>query len=324
MNGCWVSPDIRDSIVSAIEKLQTKTGVKKTKLLKAIRLQPGKFYNWKRRFGLPNNHNGKIPRDFWLEPWEKKAIIKYKKDYPEEGYKRLTYMMMDHDIVAVSPSTTYRILKEADLLNKWNNKSLGSKRKGFTQPIGPHEHWHVDISYINFFGSYLFLITVLDGYSRYVVHHELRMQMCEYDVTLTIQRALDKYPDTAPRIISDNGGQFRAKEFKIFISNANLEHVRTSVNHPQSNGKLEAWHKTVKSECIRRQSMLSIDDARNKIFQWVDEYNNTRLHSGINYVAPVDRLTGRDSEIFKERDLKLELARKRRKQNNKQSNLKAA
>ncbi len=258
-------------------------------------------------------HNGNIPRDFWLQPWEVQAIIDYKKNHFDVGYRRLTYMMLDEDIVAVSPATTYRYLNLNGLTNRWNTKTTGSKKIGFDQPTSPHEHWHVDISYISFKGTFLFLISVLDGYSRYIVHHELRLNMQEYDVEIVVQRALEKYPGNKPRIISDNGPQFISGDFKSFLKEANLTHVRTSAYYPQSNGKIEAYHKTVKNECIRRSSLITLEDARHQVSHYIENYNTNRLHSGIGYITPLDKLNGRAKDIFKERDRKLEAARNRRK-----------
>jgi transposase InsO family protein len=282
--------------------------------LHVLGLSPSKFYDWQKRLGKPNRHNGKVPRDFWLETWETEAIINFKSDHPDEGYRRLTYMMLDRDIVAVSPSTTYRVLKAANLLNKWNTKAL-TKNTGFNQPEKPHQHWHTDISYVNFLGTYLFLISVLDGYSRFNLYHELRRHMTEYDVQMVIQTARDLYPAENPNLITDNGSQFLAKDFKEFIRENTLKHIRTSVRYPQSNGKIESFHKSIKKECIRRQSFLSIEDARNRVAEWIDEYNFNRLHSAIGYVTPNDMMLGRAASIFKERDRKLQEARERRKAN---------
>jgi len=298
-----------------MERLHNKTNVPIGKMLKAIGLSWARYGDWKRRFGLPNQHNGKMPRDFWLEPWEVQAIVDFKRAHPEVGYRMLTYMMMDADVVAVSPATTYRILRLHGLTHRWNTKTSGSRKKGFEQPQRPHEHWHVDISYVHFGSTFLFLITVLDGFSRFVVHQELRTNMEEYDVEIVIQRALEEYPGETPRIITDNGSQFISRDFKIFLKSNNLKHVRTSVNYPQSNGKIEAWHKTAKRECIRIRSFLTLEDARQIMDDYVYEYNYSRLHSGIGYITPYDKLTGRADEIFKERDRKLQTARKRRREN---------
>ena len=86
-----------------------------------------------------------MPRDYWLEDWEKERIIDFYTRNPLEGYRRLTFMMQDQDYVAVSPSSTYRVLKGAGLLDRWNRKPT-KKGTGFVQPEYVHEHWHVDIT----------------------------------------------------------------------------------------------------------------------------------------------------------------------------------
>jgi hypothetical protein len=104
----------------------------------------GKFYGWRERYGKVNEHNGWVPRDFWLEEWEKRAIIAFHLKNPLEGYRRLTFMMLDADIVAVSPATVWRVL---------------------SRPPQPHQHWHIDVSYLNVCATFYYLCSVLDGYS---------------------------------------------------------------------------------------------------------------------------------------------------------------
>ena len=219
--------------------------------------------------------------------------------------------MLDEDIVAVSPSTTYRVLKEADLLNRWLPTGKVKKR-GFDQPQKIHQHWHTDISYVNILGTFCFLISVLEGYSRYILHHELRTSMTESDVEITIQRAKEKYPNVYPRIISDNGPQFISKEFKEFIRGCRFDHVFTSPNHPQSNGKLERFHRTIKTEEIRKNSYLSLEDARKQIEKYIIYYNTIRLHSAIYYLTPEEVLLGRMELRLKQRQEKLDKAKQNR------------
>jgi len=221
-------------------------------------------------------------------------------------------MMLDRDLVAVSPSSVWRVLSKAGLLEKWNKKP-SKKGTGFVQPLRPHENWHVDIAYLNICGTFFYLCSLLDGCSRVIVHWEIREQMTETDVEIIIQKAKEKFPEARPRIISDNGPQFIAKDFKEFIRISGMTHVRTSPYYPQSNGKLERFHKTLKGECIRPKTPLSLDDARRIVAEYIEYYNTVRLHSAIGYIAPADKLEGRDKEIFKERDRKLEAAREQRK-----------
>lgn len=270
-----------------------------------------KFYSWRERYGRVNEHNGWIPRDFWLEEWEKQAIVDFHLKNPLEGYRRLTFMMLDADVVAVSPSSVWRVLGQAGLLKKWNGKE-SRKGTGFEQPLKPQQHWHIDVSYINICGTFYYLCSVLDGFSRFIVHWDLRESMTEADIEIILQSAKEKYPEAKPRIISDNGPQFIARDFKEFIRISGMTHVRTSPYYPQSNGKLERWHQSIKRECIRPGTPLSPEDARRLIASWVDHYNTVRLHSAIGFVTPGDMLAGRQAEIHAARDRKLEEARRQR------------
>ena len=135
--------------------------------------------------------------------------------------------------------------------------------------------------------------------------------MRETDVEMVLQRAKEKYPEARARIISDNGPQFIAKDFKEFIRVSGMTHVRTSPYYPQSNGKLERWHKTLKRECVRPGSPLSLQQARELVEKYVHHYNENRLHSAIGYVTPRDKFEGREKKIFQQRDKKLEVARER-------------
>lgn len=271
----------------------------------------GTFYNWKQRYGKVNEHNGWIPRDHWLLPMEKDAILRFHFEHPIEGYRRLAYMMLDADIVAASASSVYRVLKAAGVLDRHNRKP-SRKGKGFNQPSGPHHHWHIDIAYLNIGGTFYYMCSVLDGYSRYIVHWEIRETMTERDVETILQRAREAFPGQTPRIISDNGPQFIAKDFKEFIRVCGMTHVRTSPYYPQSNGKLERYHRTIKGDCIRPGTPLTLEDARRLVGGYVEQYNEVRLHSALGYIAPADKLYGREAEIFAIRDAKLQEARQRR------------
>lgn len=271
----------------------------------------GKFFAWRQRYGKANEHNAWVPRDFWIDEHERQAILDFHQRHPLEGYRRLTFMMLDADVVAVSPATVYRVLSKAGRLDRWPKRTT-SKGKGFVQPLRPHEHWHVDIAYLNLAGTFYYLCSVLDGASRAILHWEIRESMCEADVECVLQRAHELYPDEHPRVISDNGPQFIAKDFKEFIRLAGLTHVRISPYYPQSNGKIERWHKTMKSDALRPQQPTSLAEARAVVGRFVEHYNAVRLHSALGYIAPSDFLAGRAPTIWAARDRKLEVARQQR------------
>ncbi|MGF1580476.1 MAG: transposase [Gemmataceae bacterium] len=202
-------------------------------------------------------------------------------------------MMLDADVVAVSPSSVYRVLKGAGLLDRHNTKPT-KKGTGFVPPQKAHDHWHVDVAYLNIAGTFYYLCSILDGYSRYIVHWEIRETMTETDVETILQRARERFPGVKPRIISDNGPQFVAKDFKEDIRICGMTHVRTSPYYPQSNGKIERFHRTIKGEAIRPGTPLSLEDAQRIVSGYVTHYNEVRLHSAIGYISPKDKLEGRE------------------------------
>jgi len=282
-----------------------------TTMLTWLELSTGKYYDWQRRQYMANHHNGIIPKSHWILPCEREAIISYRYQHMEEGYRRLSYMMLDEDIVAVSPSTVYRILKDAGLLaTRWRyEKTRGS---GFHQPTRPHQHWHLDITYINFRGTFVYLASLIDGYTRYAVHYELKTSMDALDIEIMMDRARLKYPEANPILITDNGPHFIAKELKIYLNDMGITHRKTRYYYPQSNGKVERFYQTCKNEFVRRSSFLSLDDLQKQLAIYIENYNNKRLHSSLGYITPLNMLMGLQEQIFKERRQKLERARQER------------
>ena len=214
----------------------TRVGVAATQLLTWLGIPSSKYYDWCLRYGQPNAHNAQVPRGSWLLATERQAILDFQNEHPDEGYRRLCFMMLDADVVAVSPSSVYRVLKGAGIISSQGH-APSSKGQGFEQPDRPHQHWHIDVSYLNIRGTFYYLCTILDGYSRTIVHWEIREAMTEADIETILQRGREAFPGVTPRIISDNGPQFVARDFKEFVRLCGMTHVRTSPYYPQSNGK---------------------------------------------------------------------------------------
>ncbi len=270
-------------MVDFVKYWSARTEIPVRHILRWLGLGTSKFHDWKDRYGKANEHNRLVPRDWWLEDWEKQAILDFHDRHPLEGYRRLTFMMLDADVVAVSPATVYRVLKNAGRLDnrRWAPSKKGT---GFVQPLKAHGHWHVDVSYINLGGTFYYLCSVLDGYSRFLVHWELRAQMTEQDVETIIQRALDQHQGhVRPRIISDNGppSQPPTGWLARLSHRSRLQGVHPLDRHdPRPHQSLlspkqrqdrtlsrcaasgERWHASLKAEGIRPACPETLDDAR--------------------------------------------------------------
>jgi putative transposase len=296
-----------------VSKWAEQTDISTNQFIAWLGIGVGKFYSWRQRYGKVNEHNGSVPRDHWLQASEKQAILNFHAQHPLDGYRRLTYRMIDLDIVAASPTTVYRVLHQAGVLARFAGKP-SKKGSGFQQPEQAHQHWHTDITYVNIQGTFYYLSVVLDGFSRFIVAWDLKISMVEADIEITLQRALEAFPDAKPRIVSDNGPQYVSKDFKEFIRVSGMTHVRTSPYYPQSNGKLERFNGSIKREAIRPATPASLEDGLRIVGNYVQHYNTERLHSATGYVTPKDMLEGRQKQIWDERDRKLDTARERRAQ----------
>jgi putative transposase len=286
------------------------------KLSEKLGLQMQKISEWKK--GKVAKVKSNIPKGHWSTPDEQKAVVEFKKENMCIGYVRLAWMMIDRNIAFLSPSSVYRILVNAALNNKWTKPAGEPKKVGFDQPERVHEHWHTDISYIHFQGIFVYLICVLDGFSRAILSWDIRTSMESLDVQIVLWRACTKWLNADnhhnPRLITDNGSQFLTSEFKATLKEFSMTNVKTSVNHPQSNGKLERFHGTIKSEAIRDMPKFSLEQVKKEVEEWIRFYNHERLHSALDYVAPMDVMEGRKDSILSERKRKLLEGKQMRKE----------
>jgi putative transposase len=287
---------VSKEVVATVRHLQERAECPVKTALCVLGLPRSTFFDWARLEGGGKAERPPVttPKAHHITPAERAVVIAFAREHLEMGHKRLAYAMADAGVAAVRPTTVYEILKEAGLIGRWKRPEITAHKIGFEQPSVPHEQWHTDIAYLNILGTQYFLISVLDGFSRAIIHHEVRTKMETVDVELVLQRALDTLPKGAPRprIISDNGSQYVSGQFKVFLRNTGCAHSKARVRHPQSNGKIERWHKTIKGECVRRAALGDLDEARGVLAAYVREYNETRLHSALNYLTPADYLKG--------------------------------
>lgn len=201
-------------------------------------------------------------------------------------------MMIDANIVAVSPSSVYRVLLRSGITSP---PETAAHREEFPQPKRPHEQWRRDISYLNILGVHYFFIYIQDGYSHYIVHHEVSTEMTTRDVEIVTERALEKLPAECgmPRLITANESQsVLREEFQVYLRECDASHGETMVNQPQSNGESEGFHEGLKEEDNRVAAMTDLEEARRLIDGHVADYNENHLLSALQYLAPADYLKG--------------------------------
>lgn len=303
-------------MLRTVEKARERTDWSVARILAQLGLKPGRYYEWVRRRDrnrLEDRPSLPLSLEELLEE-EVEAIKRYALGHPKDGYRRLAWMMVDEDVAYVSPSSVYKVLRAANLLCRWKPRD-GTGPGRIPSPERPHERWHMDLMYLWVGGRWYFLVCVLDGYSRYIVHWELLMSMRAEETRDVAQRALELYPGEHPAIVSDNGSQFTSREFRKLVKRLLLEHIHIRRQHPESNGRLERFHRSTR-EALSEVETEDYYAAREAIRQWVEYYNQERLHAGIQYLRPVDYFAGNPEARLSERGAKLDSGRAHRRRQN--------
>lgn len=305
----------KSAVLELVAATRTRTGWTLRRILKHLGLSKGRYHEWRKRAeeeGRLADRSTAVLSCGALLLEEKQAIIGYALAHPKDGYRRLTWQMIDADIAYVSPSSVYRVLSDADLLYRWKRSTHSGQAP--PKPTRPHERWHTDLMYLRIADSWYFLVSVIDAYSRYVVHWDLLSSMTAAEVRLVIQEALER-TGAQPAIVSDNGSQFTAADFKHLVRQFELEHIRIRTYHPESNGVIERFHRSTR-EALAESDLLNLSRAREVIDQWVAHYNHSRLHAGLNYLPPVVYYEGDPQQQLRERSAKLARGREHRAQQN--------
>lgn len=306
-------------LLALVTRTRGRTGWTVRRILGRLGLARSTYRAWVARAGRDALAD-QPPRVLSLDailPEETTAVLAYALAHPKDGYRRLAWQMVDADVAYVSPSSVYRILRDADLLYRWKRGSQAGERPA--APTRVHERWHTDLMYLRVGDGWYFLVTVLDAYSRYVVHWELLATMTAADVRYVIQHALEA-TGAHPRLVTDNGPQFTAGEFRDLVRRFAVEHIRIRTYHPESNGLVERFHRSTR-EALGDEALRTWTRARALVGEWVQHYNETRLHAGLGYLAPAEYYRGDPAARRRERHGKLERGRaERRRQNGERLN----
>lgn len=313
-----MSATVKAEVIAWVEKTRTRSGWSLDRILKVLGVSRSRYYEWLERREekrLQDETPKRAPLTRLLEE-ERQAICGFAQRHPKIGYRKLSWMMIDAGIVCVDESSVYRVLKEADLLYRYKRSQPSDGRYWF-RPTGPNQQWHTDVMYVWVVGCWYFLISFIDAYSRYVVHHRLMIELNGKSVATELEAALEANPGAKPRLVHDHGSEFVNRDLAGVIKAHNLLDIKTKPRHPESNGIVERFNGTLRD--------LSEDDygenylqAERIIAKLVHEYNEVRLHAALGYMEPAEWHCGNPHKRRQDRADKLHSAKTLRRGINKQ------
>lgn len=298
-----------------VAQTKRRSGWPAYRTLAALGVPCSVYYAWKARESL-QDRVGKGCRLYEVLPEERGAICQFALEYPKIGYRKLTWMMVDAQIACVGESTTYRVLSEADLLSRWKRSAASSGEYHF-RPNAPNQQWHTDVMYVWVAARFYFLLSFVDAFSRYVVHHKLLMSLNGESVAIELEAALEANPGAEPRVVHDHGSEFVNRDVAAVIKAHNLIDIKTKPRHPESNGIVERFNGTVRDVTDNDYGNNYLQ-AETIVAKLMRHYNEERLHAALGYMTPATWHRGRPEEVREERARRIAAARAHRKLINQQ------
>ncbi len=313
-----ISQEEKMEIIRIVEN--SPLGVKRT--LRELSINRSTFYNWYAKY-QQYGYNGladKQPerKHYWNQIPDaiREQVVKAALEYPEKSSREVAAFYTEHYRYYVSESSVYRILKHRGLIAPpvFRLVSAADEFKDKTTMV--NEMWQTDFTYLKVRGwGWYYLSTILDDYSRYIVSWKLCKTMKDEDVQATINEAYKQYyipREDRPRLLSDNGSCYIAKGLKKYLDFVGMNHVRGAANHPQTQGKIERYHRSMKS-LLNLEHYFSPGELEQKIDQWVNYYNLERYHEALDNLTPADVYFGRAEQKLKEREAIKQLTMLKRK-----------
>jgi transposase InsO family protein len=225
-----VPAETKAAVMQIVEQTKRRSGWRVYRTLAALGVPRSVYYAWKARDSL-EDQTAKPCRVYEVLPEERAAICEFALRYPKIGYRKLTWMMVDAGTACVGESTVYRVLSDADLLSRWKRSTASSGEYNF-RPKAPNEQWHTDVMYVWVAARFYFLVSFVDAYSRYIVHHKLLMSLDGKSVAIELQAALEAAKDAKPRVVHDHGSEFVNRDVAAVIKAHNLIDIKTKPRHP--------------------------------------------------------------------------------------------
>jgi putative transposase len=313
-----------------IIKLVEQSHLPAKRTLETLGIPRTTFYRWYDRYleggvealedrsSAPSRVWNRIPDDI------RKRVVDLALDEPELSPRELAVRFTDTESYFVSEPSVYRLLKGLDLITSPAFVVIKAASEFKDKTTAPNQMWQTDFTYLKVIGwGWFYLSTILDDFSRYIIAWKLCTTMKTEDVTETLELALQASGcDQAtvrhkPRLLSDNGSSYISGDLAEWLDDRKMDHVRGAPYHPQTQGKIERWHQTLKNR-ILLENYFFPGDLENQIEVFVDHYNHQRYHESLKNLTPADVYFERGETILLQRErIKRETIENRRLQHRK-------
>jgi transposase InsO family protein len=315
-------PELQREVQAMVCETKRRSGWSVRRTLRALDVSPASYYRW-RKEAEPAKAPSRPVQVYEATGEEKRAVRAYALKHPGIRHRELAWRMVDEEVVCLSPSTVYRILKGENLVCPWRRRTKRTREED-EKAQRPDEIWATDLMYVQISGRTYYLATFLDEYSRLIVHHALCASMDGITVSVEAQAAIEKFlqekggelpPGGMPRLRSDNGSCYVSREFRGVLDEHHLGHQRIKPHCPEENGIIERSNRTLR-EALDGAELTDLLQARDVIAGIVKWYNNERLHSALGYLRPIDYYRGDPAALHEARRRKMAQARHQRREKN--------
>jgi len=309
----------KEEIILLVER--SDLGV--TRTLQQIGIHKSTFYNWYKAWSEKGPDGLKAKAGYKRQQWntipqkERNLVVELALEYPHLSPRELSCRLMDARKIFISESSVYRILKAHGLITTPAYVLMAASNEFSQKPSFVHELWQTDFTYFKILGwGWYYLSTIMDDYSRYIVHSELCETMQAQDVQRCVERALQQTglsKKARPKLLSDNGSCYISGELKKYLDKElGIKQIHGRPLHPQTQGKIERYHRSMKN-VVKLDNYYFPEQLKKAIEEFVHYYNYERYHESLGNMTPADFYFGRQDQVIRRRaKIKMDSFKRRR------------